>query len=138
MTSGSTGVHWSVGGCVLLYTSCGAAFGISSSVVVSAVFTLFNFHRLGYTTHSQTFQLCLMKIHTDAHSGLSIPLALVLPYYFFIILLRKNCSTPNIGNVIYVEDNLLSLQGFSSVSSFCVLHFICLPPIGKSSETFGS
>lgn len=50
MTSESTGVHWSVWGCELLYTSWGAAFGISSSVVVSAVFTLFNFHRLGYTT----------------------------------------------------------------------------------------
>lgn len=137
MTSESTGVHWSVQGCVLLYTSCGAGFGISSSVVVAAVFTPFNFHRLGYTTHSRIFQLCLMKIHTDTHSGLSTPLALVLPYYFFIILLGKNCSTPNIGNVIYVEDNRLSLQGFSSVSSLSVLYFICLPPIRKGSEAFG-
>lgn len=79
-----------------------------------------------------------MKIHTDTHSGLSIPLALVLPYYFFIILLRKSCSTPSIGNVIYVEDNLLSLQGFSSVSSLSVLHFTCLSPMRKASETFGS
>lgn len=139
ITSESTGVHWSVWGCVLLYTSCGAAFRIRRSVVVSAVFTLFKFHRLDYTTHSQTFQLCLIKIHIDTHSGLSIPLALVLPYYyFFIILLRKNYSTPNVRTVIYVKDNLLSLQGFSSNSSLSVLHFTCLPPIRKGSETFGS
>lgn len=84
----STGVHWSVWGCVLLYTSCGAAFGISSSIAVSAVITLFNFNRLGYTTHSQTFQLCLMQMHTDTHSGLSIPLALLLPYFFLFFYLQ--------------------------------------------------
>lgn len=83
MTSESTGVRWSVWGCVLLYTSCGSAFGMSSPIAVSEVITLFNFNRFGYSTHSQTFQLCPMKIHANTHSGLSIPFALVLPYYFF-------------------------------------------------------
>lgn len=86
MAPESTGVHWAVWGHLLLHTSCGAAFDTSSSIAVSAVITLFNFNRLGYTTHSQTSQLCLMKIHTDKHSGLSILFALILPYYFFIIL----------------------------------------------------
>lgn len=134
----STGVHCSVWGCVLLHTSCGAAFSIISSTAVSALIALFNFNRLGYTTYSQTFQLCLMKMHSDTHSGLSIPLALVLPYYFFIILLKRNVSSLDMWNAVYVEDNLPSLQGLSSVSSLCVPHFTCLPPIRKSSETFGS
>jgi len=50
VTSESTGVHWSVWECVVVHTNCVAAFGISSSIAVSAVITLFNFNRLGYTT----------------------------------------------------------------------------------------
>jgi len=72
----------------VVHTNCVAAFGISSSIAVSAVITLFNFNRLGYTTHSQTFQVCLMKIHIDTHSGLSIPLDPVLPSYFLAFYLK--------------------------------------------------
>lgn len=138
MTSESTSVQWSVRRCVLLCTSCGTALGLSSSIAVSAVITLFNFNRPGYTTRSQTFQLCLMKIHTAAHIGLSIPL---LGCYFIIFLLSywEGISALLIYWDAYMfEDNLPSLQGFSSVSSLCMLHFVCLPPIRKSSETFGS
>lgn len=77
----STGVHWCVWGCVLLCTSCGTAFGVSSPIAVSAVITVFNLHRLGYTTHSQAFQLCLMKMHTDAHQLPCSGVTLLFFYY---------------------------------------------------------
>lgn len=129
MTSESTGIHWSVWGCVLLYTSCGSAFGMSSPIAVSAVITLFNFNRLGYSTHSQTFQLHLMKIHTNTHSGLNIPLALVLPYLLFLILLRRNLSTPDIHEMPYMLRIISHHCKISSllVLSVCFISSVCHP-----------
>lgn len=66
------------------------------------------------------------------------PFVPVLTYYFFITLRTSSLSAPDSWNVIHVEDNLPSLQGFSSISCLCVLHLICLLPVRKAAKAFGS